>query len=121
MYEEVPKNVLERSLLNVHKYQKHQARVRFFALGSLSLASLGAMVPAFSYMLQSFTQSGFYEYASLITSDSKLIGTYWHELTFSLIESLPIVGLALFISISISLIWSLSKATKEAKIIFLTA
>ncbi len=116
-----PPQGLEASIVHqIHTLERSAARTRFAILGSLAFASFVGIIQSLSYLLQSFSQSGFYHYFSLIFSENSL-ATYWKELTFSLVESLPLLGLIMFLSITALFLWSTARALRDARSAFIPA
>ena len=60
-----PKNLEKMIIARIAARAQRTARFRFAALGTLSLASIGSIVPLFSYLIRSFGESGFSRYISL--------------------------------------------------------
>ncbi len=117
-----PPHGLETAILSrIRRAEKNAARTRFVLLTSLATSSLFSMIPSVTYLLNSFSQSGFYHYLSLIISDNTVLALYWKELTLSLIESLPLLGLIAFLSATAVFVWSGTKALRDARTAFLAA
>ncbi len=111
---------LERMILECiqtrEKRAEHRAvLIHFSFLGSLSAFSFVGIIAALMNLVQGFTQSGFYGYVSLAFSDVTVVTTYWKELLFSLAESLPVIGLALFLLASIVFLWSASRTVQDVR------
>lgn len=54
-------------------------------------------VPAIQYASSEASQSGFYQYLSLIISDSAYLAAHWRTALISILESAPVMGVALSI------------------------
>ncbi|HMP67596.1 MAG TPA: hypothetical protein PKA60_02510 [Candidatus Paceibacterota bacterium] len=98
---------------------KHEEirRARIYVLGALSTvvaSSLGAVF-AFKYMLQGFYQTSFYSYFSLLFSDPDIALSYWKELSLSLVEALPLLGITLSLVAIAVLLTSLRVFVRNAK------
>ena len=78
---------------------KKNARLEISVFVLIGFASLAGLIPAFKIMLSDLTQSGFYEYFSLIFSDGLTNSVYWKELSLSLAESLPAISIILTLSL----------------------
>jgi hypothetical protein len=92
------------------------ARVKFWSFCALGFVSLLALMPALSIMWSDLSQSGFFDYFSLLSPGSSLDGSvfsYWRELSFSLIESLPTMSILLSLSLVFSLFLSLKYASGQ--------
>jgi hypothetical protein len=75
--------------------------------------SLVGLVPVFQMLLNDLTQSGFYEYFSLIFSDGGSMLSSWKELIFSLAESLPIMSIIFTLSLIFIFFLSLRYVIKQ--------
>jgi hypothetical protein len=88
-------------------------RLKLWAFALLGLVSFGGLVPATQALFDDLTRSGFYEYFSLIFSDSRSVLYYWKELSFSLAESLPIVSTIFALSLIFACFLSLRYLMKQ--------
>ena len=70
--------------------EKRLIRIKLWAFSLIGFLSVAGLVPVFKALLTQFTQSGFYEYFSLVFSSGSNLFSYWKELVLSLVESLPI-------------------------------
>ena len=114
----VPEALYRAVHMRISALERRSARVRAALFGFLSIVSLAALVPAVQYAAQQFYVSGFYDYATLMFSDSSLVVTYWREFGLSLMESLPSLALLLLIPIVAMLLWSLKRTVQTARIAF---
>jgi hypothetical protein len=71
------------------------------------------LVPTFKILLADLTRSGFYEYFSLLFSDTGSIISYWKEFTFSIAESLPIISIISVLSLLFVCFLSLKYLIKQ--------
>jgi hypothetical protein len=111
-YEPVPN--LSISIWRViTKKERKMARLKLWAFILAGVVSLGGLVPALALLTRDFVQSGFYEYFSLIFSDSGSIFSYWKELVFSLAESLPTMSIILSLTLIFIFLLSLKYAMKQ--------
>ena len=60
--------------------ERYITKIKLWAFGFIGFSSLAGLVPAFKILFDNLTQSGFYEYFSLIFSDSGSVVAYWKEL-----------------------------------------
>ena len=67
--------------------------LKIWSFSILAFLSLLGMIPAFIKLTEDFSKSGFYEYLSLLFSSNGNLALYWKELSYSLAESLPVVGI----------------------------
>lgn len=96
----------QKIILGIIKEEQHSAKVYFFAFSAILLVSLVGVVASFKYLMQGFTESGFYEYLSLLFSGDSTVYIYWKELSLSLIDSMPVIGIIAFLTAIAVLIWS---------------
>lgn len=101
---------LEKSILMIVVKKE-----RFYMVlqAGLSILSFVAFFPLGSLLLQSFAKSNFYQYMSLLFSSE--IGTYWQELALSIVESMPILSIALFLSAGIVFVYSMNRAIRNRR------
>lgn len=102
----VPKGLRQSILLNIARAEYQRARKFLFASAVVIPAALAGVFFAAQYLDQSFQQSGFYEYLSLVFSGDGTILAYWKELLYSLVETMPVFGAAVFLSALGFFIWS---------------
>lgn len=113
---EPPQDLLPRVLARIARARRRAAWIRMTALGSLSVFSTLALVPAGLYIVEEFYASGFYDYLSLAFSDYSFTMAHWQELSLSLIESLPSIAILLLVSLVLMLLWSSRGVLRNARI-----
>ncbi|MFZ1019878.1 MAG: hypothetical protein WAN61_02725 [Minisyncoccia bacterium] len=74
---------------------KYRTQIKMWAFAFAGSTSLLGLIWAVKTLFTNLAQSGFYEYFSLIFSDSGVLVSFWKELVFSLAETLPIVSITL--------------------------
>jgi hypothetical protein len=89
------------------------ARIKLWLYTSVGFISLAGLIPAFKMLTNDLSQSGFYEYFSLIFSDGGSILAYWKEFVFSLLESLPMVSIIFTFSLLFICFLSLRHLVKQ--------
>jgi hypothetical protein len=95
-----PDSALARVVLStIISKDKRNTQFKLWAFALVGVASFAGLVPTFKMLLSDLTQSGFYEYFSLIFSDTGSILSYWKELILSLTESLPIFSIISVLSL----------------------
>lgn len=115
---EPPQALLGDIFLRIEKEKKLviiKRRVSFFAVG-LAL-SIVALVPAFKMVWDGISSSGFAQFLSLMFTDSALVMAYWQSFTFTLLESLPIFSIVIFLAITFTLLESARLLSRNIKII----
>jgi len=88
-------------------------RVKLWAFSVIGIFSLAGLAPALKTLSTDLAQSGFYEYFSLVFSDSGLILSVWKEFTFSLVESLPVLSIIFTLSLIFVFFLSLRYMAKQ--------
>lgn len=115
---EPPQGLYHAVLARIAYEKRRAARLQFACFGAVALLSFIALVPAFGYAAQEFSQSSFKQYLSLFFSDSAIAIGYWKEFSLSLADSLPLFGITLVLSMLFALVSSLKLALNRAKIVF---
>ena len=115
---EPPDYLLANILAAIDVKKRRAARLRLALFGSFALASLVAIFPAIQYFVAQFSQSGFYQYFSLLFSDWNLALTYWNDFVLSLAEALPVLATTTVLSVILILLGSLRFAVKQIKTAF---
>lgn len=98
----------ERRLITVKR------RVFLFSAGLF--VTIVALVPAARMAWNGLTESGFLKFLSLIFSDAEIIAGYWQNFVMSLLETLPVMGLVLFLAVTLAFLEMLKLWTKNLKI-----
>lgn len=101
--------------------KRRSARIRLAFFGAVAVTSLVAIIPSFQYVAREFSQSGFYQYLSLLFSDSGFILASWKEFSASLVESLPLFEITIFLATVFTLLFSARSAVKNIFINYKTA
>ncbi len=105
-----PPQGLENSILIVIARRE---RFSMFVQSGLSVLSFIAFFPLGSILVHNFSTSSFSQYMSLLFTNE--IGTYWQELSLSIVESLPILSIVLFLSVGIVFLYSLTRAIRNRR------
>lgn len=93
--------------------QKYTARIKLLIFSLTGLLSLVGLIPALKTLLSDFAQSGFYEYLSLIFSNSGTVLTFWKELLLTLAESLPVLSIVSSFTLIFILLLSLKHIMRQ--------
>jgi len=116
-YIEPPQELLEKILKRVHKEERILV-LRNITIFSITLVgSLIGLIPSLKILLSDFGQSGFINFFSLMFSDFSTVTAYWQSFTMILLETLPVVSLALFLVVLLICLQSIKSLTKNIKII----
>jgi hypothetical protein len=81
----------------------------------LSLASIFSLVFYTINIFKDAQISGLSEYLSLIISDSGLVISYWQTYMMSIVESLPIIPIAITAVSVLIFVWSISSLVNTFK------
>ena len=100
----------ERRLLTIKR------RLMIFSLGAVGSAI--AFIPALKMVQTGLYESGFMQFFSLIFSDFGTVVSYWQNFVMSLLETFPIIDLAIFLTVILIFLESLKFLVKDIKIIF---
>lgn len=94
-------------------------KIRIVLLGFFSLALFViALIPALKELQNEILQSGSLQFMSLLLSDSAIVATYWKEFVFSILESLPILGIITVFGLAIMLISFVKIIYSDINLIF---
>lgn len=118
---EAPDGLLEKVLGQLQKEQKIMALKRrriIFSFGAVISAL--SLIPAYLTLQASLAESGFFQFFSLIFSDSEIVLAYWQNFILSLLETLPITNLIIFLALTALFLESLKLLAKNTKIILKT-
>ncbi|KKQ70851.1 MAG: hypothetical protein UT33_C0015G0019 [Candidatus Peregrinibacteria bacterium GW2011_GWC2_39_14] len=115
-----PQNLYKNIFMKIARAQKRSALIKFILFGVVAIASLIEMIPVFQSVAQRFYQSGFYHYSSLIFSDFEIVLANWKEFGLSLLESLPVAEIAIFLAVFLVLLLSLKFVAENIKNAFLS-
>jgi hypothetical protein len=102
----IPSGLAESIIFRINNKAKQSSKIKTLGLSIVSALSVIVAIPIISQITTSFTQSGFYNYLSIIFSDGDMALVYWKEILFSLAESLPIVGILGLLIVLTVFTWS---------------
>ena len=115
------KELRHNILLGIKQEEHSRIKAHLFVYVSIIPFSVLGIVLSARYMLEGFYQSGFYDYLSLLFLGDSAVYTYWKELSFSLIDSMPIIGIIAFLTVMGVLIWSGANAFTNTRRFILTS
>ena len=81
--------------------------------GSVLLAAIIGLIPAFRYASASAAQSGFSQYISLIASDGGSLIAYWKQFSLIILESAPLVAGAIMLGILLIVAYTARKMAAD--------
>jgi hypothetical protein len=114
---EPPKDLLEKIFKRIHKEERILVLKRTFIFSSTLVISLLAFTPTLKILLSDFSQTGFINFLSLAFSDFAIVISHWQSFAIVLLETLPVISLALFLAVVLTFLQSLKSLTKNIKII----
>ena len=97
--------------IDMERVRRAKRRFAFFAISST--LSIGAFILAIQYAIAEFAKSEFIQYFSLIFSDGTSLLSYWKQFSFVLAESIPLMSVALLLSIALITLYSLRNLLKD--------
>lgn len=83
--------------------------------------SLAALIFSFEAARVSFIESGFVEFFRLMFSDAEIVASHSQSFAFSLLETLPVTSLIIFLTATLALLWSAEFLAKDLKYFFMPA
>lgn len=113
--EEPSDGFTDRVIARIALGERRARRARLVVFGMLSSFFVIGLVPAFLYMENEIMASTFYTYLSLLFSDGWIVMASWEDFIFSLIESAPISGMALFLGCFGAFLWTARIAARSMK------
>lgn len=105
-----PRKSLNDSIMyRINRSSLIQNRVRIFIHSLVSIVTAVSIVPVMSYIFNSSRDAGLFEYISLMLSDWSTTAAHWKEITYSVIDSLPLTEIAILLLALMILINSLAR------------
>jgi hypothetical protein len=102
-----PEGSLEKRIIDsIKERENNLMKMKTWSFGMGSLISFVLVFYSGFFLYNSFTQSGFYHYFSLIFSGDTVVLSYWKELLLSLAESVPILSISMLLITLTALVWS---------------
>jgi hypothetical protein len=90
---EAPRGIEEGILRKVSMYEKRASYVKLGSFSLLGVLSVVSIVPVWKMLLIDLSQSGLYQYFSLIFSDGGMILSNWREFISTIAEAVPATSL----------------------------
>jgi hypothetical protein len=119
---EPPKDLFGRIMNRIRREQRLgriKQRIVIFSVGAI--ASLAAVFPAFQMLKTELAASGFFTFSSLLFSDFAIVSAYWQNFALSLLESLPVMGLAAVLAAALAFFGSLKLLTGNIRNLSISA
>jgi len=105
----------EKILFSINKEEIRRAKTYFLISVTTTLVSIFGLIFSVRYMIQGFYQSSFGSFISLIFSDPSIVVSYWKELSISLLETLPILGITISLVAVYTLLASIRTLVKNTR------
>jgi hypothetical protein len=112
-----PKGLFEKILKRIHKEERLLVLRKVIIFSFILLRSLAGFAPSLKMLISDLDNSRFINFFSLIFSDFSTVATYWQNFAMILLETLPVLSLALFLSILLIFLQSTKSLLKNFKII----
>lgn len=110
-----PRLDLESDIIQtVFRKNARNITIKFWTSVTVGVASIIGIVPAVRAMASALTQSGFYEYLTLLFSNGGMLSRYSSDLVIALGESVPGVSITIFLFVFVVLLWSLQNIFKQS-------
>jgi len=114
---EPPIGLLEKIIKRIHKEERFLAFKKLFIFSVMFVVSVIGLVPSFKILSSDFNSSGFFQFSSLIFSDFSSVLIYWQSFAMILLETIPAISLAIFLTMLLALLQSTILLTKNIKFI----
>ena len=102
---EVPVDLHDRVMRRVMVEQERRGLLRRFTCAfSAALVASVFTVPAWRAFGDALAESGFIAYASLLTSDARIVPALWQEFGLGVLESLPVMPVVALLTIAFVLL-----------------
>jgi len=105
----------------VQAEQLARAKRRFVFFLITAIASLVALVPALQALISDYYRSGFYQYLSVIFSDSNLALTYWKDFLLLLTDAFPVTATGILLASIFVFVGSIRELVLKIRPLFLSA
>jgi hypothetical protein len=115
--QEVPLGLYDDIVFKLEKARIKKGRTGLLIQSILSITSLVAIFPVFMNVVERFSQSGFFQYLSLIFTDGEIVLSNWKIFVSSLLESAPFYEVTILLVAIFVLLESLKFAFRNFKMI----
>lgn len=114
----VPKDLTSRIHDAIAKAHVARRRMMVFVGSTFGALSLASMVLLVRTIYTSLEASGFFSYISILFSDGS---AYWKEIGLSILDSLPVWGIAAFLAVTTAFIVSTAQVIRNTRKTFITS
>jgi hypothetical protein len=116
--QELPEGLSARVMLGIKKEERKIVFKNTVLFSVLFVGSALAFIPVFKILKQDLIQSGFLDFLSLLISDPIAMFNIWKEFMLSLLESLPVVSVMMFITVVLVFLGSLRFVVRDLIVVF---
>lgn len=114
-HETISKEAFDALTKKIALLERRVVVVRRVLLTLVTGTFLLVFIPTGNFLLSQFAESTFFSYASLLASDSDVALLNTKEFLYSLIESLPIFGITLTLTLVFILLGAMSFAANKSR------
>lgn len=100
----LPQGLRESISERVDQLEKNRSQRNFLGFGIFSLASFAGLIISFQNLWNNLKAGGVFEYLSLVASNSGEATLFWREISFSILESVPLITLSIFLALIVTFI-----------------
>lgn len=113
---EPPEGLFNKIMSRIRREQRLTiVKRRLVFLAVLLIGSMTALVPAWQTMRAGFIESGFINFVSLLFSDASAVLAYWQNFAWAVLESLPTMGMIMFLAAAFAFLESLKFIARDVK------
>jgi len=116
--QKVPNGLFEKILHQIEMKKRKHALLSFIFSSMVFVATFVTMVPVFLVLHSAMSQSGSYQYFSLVFSNFGEVMSSWQDFALSFLESLPVFTIAIFLAIVFFLLASVHYISRDVKVLF---
>lgn len=100
----MPESLRRRVLTSIRQEERRRAQVYLLASAGIAAVSGGGIFVSVRHLAQELSQSSFWSYMSLLTSDTDIVLANSAVFLSSLAETLPLIGIIAFFSATLLLL-----------------
>ncbi len=110
---ETEENLADGIWHDLVKQNNRSARIKLSIFSVIGFSSFIALIPTFLAMSGDLARSGFYNYFSLLFSDTHNMYSYGREFAMAIADALPYFTITIFLSLILVLFLSLRLAVRQ--------
>ena len=114
-FEPLPRECRDRIAREIALLERRVVFVRRISFVSVFAVFFSVFIPAFNFLVTQLSESSFFSYASLLISDGDLTFLHSQEFVFSLIESLPMFGITITMTLVFLLLGAIRLVAVESR------